>query len=190
MVREIANVILAGITYTVPQVAWMRAGLRAGRTRAQMRALAPDAIGRGLANDAWAALRRETRVSDLLGAELLQGAANRRIASARVPVRTVSGTRAPFLVTANVNALTPQGVIYRNQLLDGLITEADYDRLIFGESKPRVMKVGFTLPPTQEELLARYEEIIRKSDPFYPEPLSIDQVTAQSIIAQRPIRVA
>lgn len=189
MVREIANVILAGITYTVPQVAWMRAGLRAGRTRAQMRALAPDAIGRGIANDAWAALRRELGQSDLLGAELLQGAANRRISAARIPVRTVSGTRAPFLVTANVNALTPQGVVYRNQLLDGVITEADYQRLAFGESTPRVMQVGFREPPTQAEIVERFEEIIRKSDQFYTMPLTIDQITAESIVAQQPIRV-
>ena len=190
MVREIANVILAGGRFTHPEVMWLTAGIRAGKTRNVLRRGLRTNFGRGIGNDPFAALRRQMGQADLLGAELLQGAANRRIASARIPVRTVSGTRAPFLVTANVNALTPQGVIYRNQLLDGLITEADYDRLIFGESKPRVMKVGFTSPPTQEELLARYEEIIRKSDPFYPEPLSIDQVTAQSIIAQQPIRVA
>ena len=92
-------------------------------------------------------------------------------------------------MTANVNALTPQGVVYRNQLLDGIITEADYQRLAFGESTPRVMQVGFREPPTQAEIVERFEEIIRKSDQFYTMPLSIDQITAESIVAQQPIRV-
>ena len=145
MVTGGARLVLGGVRFTPSEVGRIRELQLQGFNRQAIRAAVREEFGRGLPNNAFAALRQAERASGEAGRGLARGQRGRSIAQTRIPTIEVEGAPGGYQLTAQLRYVTASG--YRGG---------------------RTLARSFERPPTRRELEELAETEIADVRSRYP----------------------
>ena len=163
VVNNLGRSIFGGTRFTGQQAQFLRAGVRRGLTRVELRQQFRTVFSRGFPNGALTEIRQSIEAGDIAGAEFLRLPSGRRLSLSRIPSVNVVAPSGRFLVSARV----------RTRIRST------------GQTLERFVRFHADEPPTREEFTSRVSEIIDRGVSQADSAMQVDGIEEVNIVEQR-----